>query len=140
VIFTGYARFHNQGGHTTSKILVVDDEVSVRDALRRLFEHEGYTVFEAVNGADALRILADDPVDLATVDLKMPHIDGLKLLQRMQQIYPDIKAVVITGVDEIVDLAERERNVIKTMRKPFEIKELAMVVREELERGQETSD
>ena len=119
---------------------MVDDEASVRDALRRLFEHEGYTVFEAVNGADALRILADDPVDLATVDLKMPHIDGLKLLQRMQQIHPDIKAVVITGVDEVVDLAERERNVIKTMRKPFEIKELAMVVREELERGQEKSN
>ena len=119
---------------------MVDDDASVRYALRRLFEHEGYTVFEAVNGADALRILADDQVDLATVDLKMPHIDGLKLLQRMQQIYPDINAVVITGVDEAVDLAERERNVINTMRKPFEIKELAMVVREELERGQEKSD
>jgi two-component system response regulator (stage 0 sporulation protein F) len=119
---------------------VVDDEASVRYALRHLFEREGYTVFEAVNGADALRVLADEPVDLATVDLKMPHIDGLKLLQRMQQIYPDIKAVVITGVDEVVDLAERERNVIKTMRKPFEIKDLAMVVREELERGQEKSD
>jgi DNA-binding NtrC family response regulator len=116
---------------------VVDDEASVRDALRHLFEREGYTVFEAVNGADALRVLADEPVDLATVDLKMPHIDGLKLLQRMQQIYPDIKAVVITGVDEAVDLAERERNVIKAMRKPFEVKELAMLVREELERGQE---
>ena len=113
---------------------MIDDEASVRQALRRVLESQGYTVFEAVNGADALRVLAAQSVDLATVDLKMPHIDGLKLLQRMQRIHPDMKAVVITGVEEIVDLAEREPNVIKTMRKPFDIKVLAKVVREGLER------
>ena len=113
---------------------MIDDEASVRQALRQLFETEGYTVFEAVNGADALRVLTAQSVDLATVDLKMSHIDGLKLLRLMQRDHPDIKAVVITGVEEIVDLAERELNVIKTMRKPFDIKVLARVVREGLER------
>ena len=113
---------------------MIDDEAPVRQVLRRLLEREGYTVFEAVNGADALRVLAAQSVDLATVDLKMPHIDGLKLLQRMQRAHPDIKAVVITAVDAIMDLAERQPNVIKTMRKPFDIKVLAKVVREGLER------
>ncbi len=113
---------------------MIDDEASVRKALRRLFESEGHAVFEAVNGADALRVLAAQPVDLATVDLKMPHIDGLKLVQRMQQSHPDIKVVVITGAEEIVDLVEREANVIKTMKKPFDIKVLAKAVRDELER------
>ena len=113
---------------------MIDDEISVRQALRRIFESEGYSVFEAVNGDDALRVLEAQPVDIATVDLKMPQMDGLKLLQRMQQTHPDIKAVVITGVEEIVDIAEREPNVITVMTKPFDVKALSKLVRERLER------
>jgi two-component system response regulator (stage 0 sporulation protein F) len=113
---------------------VIDDEVSVRQALRRIFESEGYTVFEAENGGDALRVLEAESVDIATVDLKMPQMDGLKLLQRMQQTHPDIKAVVITGVKEIVDIAEREPNVVEVITKPFDVKALSKVVRERLKR------
>jgi two-component system response regulator (stage 0 sporulation protein F) len=113
---------------------VVDDEVSARQALRRVFESERYTVFEAVNGADALQILTMQSIDLATVDLKMPYLDGLRLLQRMQQAHPGIKAVVITGVEELVDIAEREPNVIMVMTKPFEVKALQEVTRRGLER------
>jgi CheY-like chemotaxis protein len=115
---------------------VVDDEVSARQALRRIFESEGYTVVEAENGADALQILTTQSVDLATVDLKMPHMDGLKLLQRMrmQQTHPGIKAVVITGVEEVVDIAEREPNVIMALTKPFEVKALQEVIRRGFER------
>jgi two-component system response regulator (stage 0 sporulation protein F) len=113
---------------------VVDDEVSARQALRRIFESEGYTVVEAENGADALQILTTQSVDLATVDLKMPHMDGLKLLQRMQQTHPGIKAVVITGVEEVIDIAEREPNVIMALTKPFEVKVLQEVIRRGLER------
>jgi len=113
---------------------VVDDGISVRQSLRRIFESEGYTVFEAENGDDALRVLEAEAVDIATVDLKMPQMDGLKLLQRMQQTHPDIKAVVITGVEEIVDIAEREPNVVAVMTKPFDVKVLSKLVRERLER------
>jgi two-component system response regulator (stage 0 sporulation protein F) len=107
---------------------VVDDEVSARQALRRIFESEGYTVVEAENGADALQILTTQSVDLAT------HMDGLKLLRRMQQTHPGIKAVVITGVEEVVDIAEREPNVIMALTKPFEVKALQEVIRRGFER------
>ena len=123
-----------QGGLTAANILVVDDEVTARQALRRVFESDGYTVVEAATGADALEILTTHSVDLATVDLKMPHMDGLTLLQRMQQDHPVVKAVVITGVEEVVDIAEREPNVIMAMTKPFEVKVLQEVVRRALQR------
>ena len=62
------------------RILLVDDEASLRMLLRRYLERDGYLVVEAVDGADALQRLAEQPFDLAVIDVMMPKVDGFDLV------------------------------------------------------------
>ena len=86
-------------------ILVVDDEASARNALTRLLRHEGYEVRPAENGRAALEALeapGDHPPDLILLDLMMPEVDGLEMLEILH-CHPQWKAlpvVVLTGVSD----------------------------------------
>ncbi len=101
-------------------ILIVDDEIPIRQALRRCLEVMHHFVLEARDGVEALEILSGHEVELAIVDLMMPRMDGLELLSHMRDEYSRIKVIVISGFDELTDLAEREGGVVTTLRKPFE--------------------
>lgn len=116
-------------------ILVVDDEISIRQALRRYLEALGHTVLEAGDGVDALAVLKEKAVDLAFVDLMMPRMDGLGLLSRMRSEYPATKVVVVSGYDEVFDLAQREKDVVKIVQKPFRLSEVGDAVRSALGEG-----
>jgi YesN/AraC family two-component response regulator len=80
------------------EILVVDDEPGVRDALRLLLEDD-YTISEAANGADALAIARQRTCDLVMLDLLMPGLDGMVVLERLRAHAPTTKVIVLTGVD-----------------------------------------
>jgi putative two-component system response regulator len=67
-----------------AKILVVDDETSVREVLRKMLEQDGHEVRVAVDGEDALLRLSEKPADLAIVDILMPKMDGLEMVRRMK--------------------------------------------------------
>ena len=110
-------------------VLVVDDEVPIRGALRRILQAHGHSVLEAVDGVDALDVLGNHGVDLAIIDLMMPRMDGLELMGRVRVEYPGTKVIVISGFEEIVDLAERERDVVAILKKPLEISEVADALR-----------
>ena len=117
-------------------ILVVDDENHMRRVIRRFLEEKGHDVLEAVNGLEALSAVKGHTVDVAVVDLIMPGMDGLEFLQWMQRDFPGTQTVVISAVDEIIDLAEREPNVLRTFRKPFALSQLAAAIEQVLrERG-----
>ncbi len=79
------------------RILVVDDEMSIRDLLRYVLEKEGYTVDLAVSGIDALEKFRRDPCQLVITDLKMPGMDGLELIRNIKKISTDTQFMVITG-------------------------------------------
>lgn len=66
-------------------VLVVDDEVALRDFVRRNLEIRGFQVVTAANGLEALALFNSHPVDLAILDLMMPHMSGLETIQRMRQ-------------------------------------------------------
>jgi CheY-like chemotaxis protein len=114
-----------QPGDRLATILVVDDEVSIRQALRRFIEVKKHSVLEAGDGIEALEVLSESDVDAAIVDLMMPRMDGLELLSRMRDEHANVRVIVISAREEILDLAERETAVVKKLKKPFELTEVA---------------
>jgi DNA-binding NtrC family response regulator len=80
-----------------ASILIVDDEPSVRDSLRRWFQDDGFEVGTAEGANDALTRLADRRWDLALVDIRMRGTDGIELQRRMREIDPDLIVIIMTG-------------------------------------------
>jgi DNA-binding response OmpR family regulator len=79
------------------RILVVDDEPSILKFLVRVLEREGYTVYAAANGEEALRVLNHIKIDLLLSDIKMQGVDGVQLLKEAQQNWPDLAIILLTG-------------------------------------------
>jgi two-component system nitrogen regulation response regulator NtrX len=80
------------------KILIVDDEKAIRKALRLILEYEEYTVLEAATGQEMFNILSDESeIDLVFLDLKLPDVDGIKLLEKLKTQSFSGEIVIITG-------------------------------------------
>ncbi len=88
------------------RILVVDDNLMVRESYSELLRGRGYIVEQASNGEEALEYLSGESVDLAIVDVMMPTMGGLELRQRITEAAPDVKTILVTGhptrVEELV--------------------------------------
>jgi CheY-like chemotaxis protein len=110
-------------------VLIVDDEAPIRRVLGRIVEAHGYSILEAGDGVEALEVLGENEIDLAIVDLMMPRMDGLELMSRMRAENPGTKVIVISAFEEIIDLAERERDVVTTLKKPFELSDVSAALR-----------
>lgn len=117
-------------------ILLVEDEDSVRRLARRVLESQGYTVLEAINGEDALRMAADygGVIDLLLSDVVMPELGGRLLAERLTAARPETEVLFITGYtdDEILrrGLLERGQHLLQ---KPFTATALAHEVRSVLD-------
>ena len=92
--------------HKGSRVLVVDDDAHVRLFLQAVLTEIGYAVTEAENGMDALEKLTRGEFDLLIVDLMMPGMDGEELLQRVQEEYPEVKTMVLTGDNDLGGVQE----------------------------------
>ena len=79
------------------RLLIVDDELSVRDSLGKWFREEGYDMGTAENAQDALARMAEGRWDLALVDIKMRGTDGIELQRRMHEIDPEMIVIIMTG-------------------------------------------
>src|SRR5262245_35611116 len=69
----------------TGTILIADDESYLRESLRELFAAQGYTVLEAADGTEVMRLLRDSSVDTILLDLKMPKLDGISTLKALKK-------------------------------------------------------
>src|SRR5438034_10246718 len=78
-------------------ILIVDDEPAIQASVRGVLEDEGYRVTAVGSGADALRVVADEPPDLTVVDIWMERMDGLETLAELRRVRPDAVVVMISG-------------------------------------------
>src|SRR5262245_40434258 len=78
------------------RVLIVDDELGVRESLRAILGKD-CEVFTASSGDDALSLLAHEPMDLVTLDLRMPGLGGIAVLERIKKIDPEVEALIITG-------------------------------------------
>lgn len=107
------------------KILVVDDEPSIRLSLGDALERAGYVVERASNGEEALSILADHAFDLVVTDISMPKVDGIALFHRIQAEYRSTRVLLMTAFGKLSDaVAALKRGAIDYVQKPFEIDEM----------------
>jgi len=116
------------------RVLVVDDDAGIRYMLREILESAGFDVDEAPDGEAALERFAAAPADLVVTDLRMPRLDGMGLLARLQTQSPAPRVVVITAHgSERQAVAAMKAGAIDYFRKPFEMEELLAVVRRAVE-------
>ena len=114
-------------------ILVVDDELLIRDLLYDFFSGQGWQISLAENGEKALDILHDRNIDLVLTDIKMPEMDGLTLTNRVREKYPSIPVVVMTGYPSVDTAIQALRSkVVDYIVKPFNINQLYKVIEEQL--------
>jgi DNA-binding NtrC family response regulator len=86
-------------GSTKAVVLVVDDESLIRWALREHLAGAGYTVLEAETGLEALAVFEQNPVSLMLLDLSLPELDGLGVLERVKRDRPTCPVIVMTAYD-----------------------------------------
>lgn len=117
-------------------VLFVDDEASILSALRRLFRPTGYRVLMAESGADALALLAREPVDLVLSDMRMPGMDGAQLLAAVRERHPDVARLLLTGYADIGSTiaAINQGEIQRYIAKPWDDHDLLLAVKEGLER------
>jgi signal transduction histidine kinase len=125
------------GSMATANILVVDDEVGMREGCRRALTPHGYQVTVADGGAEGLRKLREGQFDLVLLDAMMPGMSGLELLDRIDEHDPDIVCIMITGY-ATVDLAAQamKQGAHAFLPKPFTSDELLTMVHRGLEERQ----
>ncbi|NQW44501.1 MAG: sigma-54-dependent Fis family transcriptional regulator [Deltaproteobacteria bacterium] len=118
-----------------SKILVVDDEESIREFFQIMLKREGYEVFTAANGKEGLEHLKKNPVDLIISDIQMPELSGLELLSKVREIDPEMVVMMITafGSTEIA-VEAMKRGAYDYIQKPFKIDEVKIIIRQALEK------
>lgn len=116
-------------------VLVIDDELAIRDSCCQVLTKDGYRAETAINGDIGLRKIRDIKPDLVLIDLKMPGIGGMELLGKIDDIDPNIISVVITGYATIELAVEAIKlNAYDFIPKPFTPDQLRIVVERGLER------
>lgn len=107
------------------KLLVVDDEESLRTILRDELSHRNYTVKDAENGSTALEILNAEHQDIVLLDVRMPEMDGLEVLRHIRKNNLADKVIMLTGVDELKIARESlQSGANDFMTKPFQFQAL----------------
>lgn len=119
-----------------ARVMVVEDDQGVRRAIARMLENDGHEVVEEANGHSALRHFAGDPVDLVLSDVYMPDMDGLDLLKRLREGFPEAKIVMVSGGGrlraESVLEAAKALGASRVLAKPFSPEEIRDIVNETL--------
>jgi CheY-like chemotaxis protein len=113
------------------RILVADDEPEVVDLVRMMLEWEGYTVVQAVDGAEAVHHARQDQPDLILLDVRMPKMTGLSVLDRLaaDPVTSGIPVIMLSVVTTYPEVREAlERGAVAYLPKPFEMREMVHLV------------
>src|SRR5260221_3845827 len=118
-----------------ANILIVDDEQSHRQLLTLVFEEQGNSIRTAMNGRQALDLLAAEPADVIISDVKMPDMDGIEMLRAVRETLPDLGVILMTAFASV----ETAREAFKLgaddfIQKPFDVEELKLIVKKTLEK------
>ena len=131
------AKIEAPAEHRAPRILVVDDERSMRELLAIVLRREGYEVLLAENGKSAIATLEKEPVDILISDIKMPDLSGVDVLRAAKRIDQDILGIMITAFASTETAVEAMRlGACDYLSKPFDVDLLRMKVREKIENRQ----
>jgi len=116
-----------------NRILIVDDEPTVRYSFKKLLREDNYDVLEAANGVDALRLLAKENPDLVVMDIEMPGMTGLEAIRRIKDLTPQVPVIIMTAygtTDRVIEAMKL--GAYEYMEKPFDIDKMRTIIREAL--------
>lgn len=117
------------------RILVVDDEVGIRESLKVILEKEGYAVDTASNGEDAFKIIRPGGIDLLITDIRMAGMDGLELLKLCKSVSPHSEVIMITGYAAVDTAVESmKEGAYDYITKPFKKAEILKAVNKAIEK------
>ena len=117
------------------KILVIEDEKSMREVLGILLEGEGYDVTAAADSVDGMSLLNRDIFDMVITDIKMPKINGFEILKKVREISPDTLVIMITAFGTTESAIEAmQMGAYDYIHKPFKVDEIRLVVKKALEK------
>lgn len=119
-----------------ARILVVDDEQSIRNTLRDILEFESYIVDDASDGMDCLAKVKQNSYDVIIMDVKMPKLDGMEALEKIQSINPDIPIVIISGHGNIDTAVEAvKKGAFDFIQKPMDLNRLLITIRNAMDKS-----
>lgn len=112
------------------RVLIIDDEKNIRISLSSILDDEGYDVLTAESGEEGLKILADQPVDLILLDVKLPGIDGIQVLEKVLDSYPDMDVIMISGHSDIsIAVKAVKMGAYDFMEKPLSLPKIVVAAR-----------
>jgi two-component system nitrogen regulation response regulator NtrX len=119
-----------------AKILIIDDERSIRNTLREILEYEDYVVEDTDNGVDGLEMIRNNDYDLVLCDIKMNRMDGMEVLTEGLNIKPDLPFIMISGHGTVETAVEAsKKGAFDFISKPPDLNRLLITVRNALDRG-----
>jgi two-component system nitrogen regulation response regulator NtrX len=119
-----------------AKILIVDDEESIRETLKEILGYEGYEVTEAEDGKKAFSLIKKQSFDAVLCDIKMPGMDGLELLEKSSELVPDLPFIMISGHGTIETALEAtKKGAFDFVSKPPDLNKLLITVRNATEKN-----
>ena len=119
-----------------SKVLIIDDERPIRNSLKEILEYEKLKISEATNGIEGLESITKNDFDLILCDIKMPGMDGIELLSKIQELKPEVPVIMISGhgnVETAVDALKK--GAYDFIEKPIDLNRLLVTVRNALDRA-----
>lgn len=129
---------HKSGTKTTgmSRILVIDDERSIRNTLKDILELEKYKVEVAEDGFKALELIKATDYDVILCDIKMPGMDGIEVLQKIEELKPDTPVVMISGHGNIDTAVESiKKGAYDFIEKPLDLNRMLITIRNAMDKS-----
>jgi len=118
-------------------ILVVDDEKEICDLFQDFLTQEGYQVFTATNGVEAISLGTQNSFDLALVDIKMPGMDGIEAFCELKKLKKDMEVIILTGYGTLRTAKQAMGlGAYDYLTKPFDLRLVKDIIRKALERNE----
>ena len=134
-MFTFIVYTYKERVRDLNKILVIDDDGYIRELISTVLKNSGFTVYEAVNGRDALQKLGEKKIDLCVLDIMMPQMDGYEFCKQVRRYYEDMPILMLTAKSELSQKVKGfELGADDYLTKPFEIDELIVRIKALLRR------
>jgi len=119
-----------------SKILIIDDEKSIRNTLKEILSYEDYEISLAENGLEGLELAKSDEFDVVLCDIKMPQMDGIEVLEKMQELALDTQIIMISGhgnIDTAVDAIKK--GAFDFIEKPLDLNRILITIRNAMDKS-----
>ncbi len=124
----------------TARILIVDDDASIRATFSAILEEEGYVVDTAENGEEAIKKSNSQFFNLALIDIRLPDMEGTRLLTALKQGVPSMIKIIVTGYPSLGNCAEAlNQGADGYLFKPVDLKTLLKTIKAHLEKQREAS-